>query len=131
MSTAIIAITTKSSISVKPFRLLVMSRPFNEAHGTQRDLKRPSLSCRKEIAVAATQSGTRCRNARMNAPSGEMPGTRVASGPREANRAPWLAAGSKSPRPTLRGDTVWLEMVYPAATKHPTRPTATGIKPEI
>jgi hypothetical protein len=22
-------------------------------------------------------------------------------------------------------------MVYPAATKHPTRPTATGIKPEI
>jgi len=42
----------------------------------------------------------------------------------------WLAAGSKSPRPTLRGDTVWLEMVYPAATKRPTRPTATGIKPE-
>jgi hypothetical protein len=53
------AITTKSSISVKPFRLPVMSRPFNQAHKTPRDPKRRFLSFRNEIAAAATLSGTR------------------------------------------------------------------------
>src|ERR1700721_2251288 len=110
MRTAIIAITTKSSISVKPFRPLVMSRPFNEAHRVKRPEKTISLVPQRDRGRhdAERDESNTCMDERSLGRNAGDERSRADLEKRigQAHRAHGLVAGRQSPRPTVRGDTV-------------------------
>ena len=91
--------------------------------------KRPSLSFREEIANARRKrdESQKCKaecSLRRDAGDESRERTSKQIGLHELPR-------EYSPLIQSEGGTVGPKMVYPAATKHPTRLTATGIKPEI